>query len=62
MRTQARVEVIGGAGSQLGPLGLLSRERVAEGAALNIEILGQRRSATIHTTPLVDADGARMRR
>ncbi|MEM6622946.1 MAG: FAD-dependent oxidoreductase [Pseudomonadota bacterium] len=42
-------------------LGLIPRERVEEGADFDIEILGNRRKATIHTTPLVDADGARMR-
>ncbi|MEM7190324.1 MAG: aminomethyltransferase family protein, partial [Pseudomonadota bacterium] len=42
-------------------LGLIPRERMAEGAEFEIEILGVRRKARIHTTPLVDADGARMR-
>ena len=42
-------------------LGLIPRERVAEGAEFDIEILGDRRRATVQTTPLVDADGARMR-
>ena len=42
-------------------IGLIPRERVAEGATFEIEILGQRRRATVHTTPLVDSDGARMR-
>ena len=42
-------------------LGLIPRERVIEGTTFEIEILGRRRKATIHTTPLVDTDGARMR-
>ena len=42
-------------------LGLIPRERVADGAEFDIGILGDRRRATIHTTPLVDADGTRMR-
>ncbi|MEM7742586.1 MAG: FAD-dependent oxidoreductase [Pseudomonadota bacterium] len=42
-------------------LGLIPRERAEEGATFDIEILGARRQATIHTKPLVDADGARMR-
>jgi len=42
-------------------LGLIPRERVAEGADFEIEILGMRRRAVVTTTPLVDADGARMR-
>jgi dimethylglycine dehydrogenase len=42
-------------------LGLIPRERVVEGAKFQIEILGSRRTAVIHTTYLVDADGARMR-
>jgi len=42
-------------------LGLIPRERAEDGAAFDIEILGARRRARVHTTPLVDADGARMR-
>ncbi len=42
-------------------LGLIPRERAEDGATFDIEILGQRRRATLTTTPLFDADGARMR-
>ncbi len=42
-------------------MGLVPRERAEDGTAFTIEILGQRRPAVIATTPLVDADGARMR-
>jgi dimethylglycine dehydrogenase len=42
-------------------LGMVARERAENGASFSIEILGRRRPATIATTPLVDADGARMR-
>jgi dimethylglycine dehydrogenase len=41
-------------------LGMIPRER-ANGGDFTIEILGRRRPARIATTPLVDADGARMR-
>ena len=43
-------------------LGFVPTDRAVEGAAFAIEILGQRRAARIITTPLVDPDGARMRR
>ena len=43
-------------------LGFVPTDRAVEGAAFTIEILGQRRAARIITTPLVDPDGARMRR
>ncbi|MBB24104.1 MAG: glycine cleavage system protein T [Geminicoccus sp.] len=43
-------------------LGFVPTERAVEGAAFTIEILGERRAARIITTPLVDPDGARMRR
>ena len=42
-------------------LGLIPRERAEDGAVFDIEILGQRRRATVTSTLLVDADGARMR-
>lgn len=42
-------------------LGLIPRERVADGVSFDIEILGQRRKAIVTSTPLVDADGSRMR-
>ena len=42
-------------------LGLIPREQAEDGAGFEIEILGQRRAATLVTTPLFDADGARMR-
>ena len=43
-------------------LGFVPTDRAVEGAAFTIEILGERRAARIITTPLVDPDGARMRR
>ncbi len=42
-------------------LGFLPRERIVDGAEFRIEILGQRRNAHVHTTPLFDADASRMR-
>ena len=42
-------------------IGFLPVERIAEGLKVEIEILGQMRPATLYTTPLFDADGARMR-
>ncbi|AHM04975.1 Sarcosine dehydrogenase [Roseibacterium elongatum DSM 19469] len=42
-------------------LGFLPRDRVAEGLTVEIEILGEMRPARLVTTPLFDADGARMR-
>jgi dimethylglycine dehydrogenase len=42
-------------------LGWLPPERAADGAAFTIEILGQRRKAMVHSAPLFDPDGARMR-
>ncbi len=42
-------------------LGLIPRQMAQEGRAAQIEILGQMRDATLITTPLFDADGARMR-
>ncbi len=42
-------------------IGFLPRERIADGAAFDIEILGQRRRAIVHQTPLFDADASRMR-
>ncbi len=42
-------------------LGFLPTDRVADGLTVEIEILGQMRPARLLTTPLFDADGARMR-
>ncbi len=42
-------------------IGLVPREKSADGTEYDIEILGKRRRATITSTPLFDADGARMR-
>lgn len=42
-------------------LGFLPADRVRGGLDVEIEILGQMRKATMTTTPLFDADGARMR-
>ncbi|MGB3279159.1 MAG: glycine cleavage T C-terminal barrel domain-containing protein, partial [Pseudorhodobacter sp.] len=42
-------------------LGFVPTDRVAEGLAVEIEILGERRAAKLVTEPLFDADGARMR-
>jgi dimethylglycine dehydrogenase len=42
-------------------LGFLPTDRIAEGLAVQIEILGQMRPARVITAPLLDADGARMR-
>ncbi|GAA5081350.1 FAD-dependent oxidoreductase [Roseibacterium beibuensis] len=42
-------------------LGFIPRDRVAEGLAVEIEILGDMRPARLVTTPLFDPDGSRMR-
>ena len=42
-------------------LGFVPTEMAVDGRTFAIEILGDRRTATIITTPLVDPDGARMR-
>jgi dimethylglycine dehydrogenase len=42
-------------------MGFLPADRVEDGLAVEIEILGERRPARLVTTPLFDADGARMR-
>ncbi|HSF93963.1 MAG TPA: FAD-dependent oxidoreductase, partial [Thermohalobaculum sp.] len=42
-------------------LGFLPADLATEGREVEIEILGERRKARLVTTPLVDADGARMR-
>ena len=42
-------------------LGFLPADRIAEGLEVEIEILGAMRKARLVTTPLFDADGARMR-
>ncbi|MEX0311008.1 MAG: FAD-dependent oxidoreductase, partial [Tateyamaria sp.] len=42
-------------------LGFVPTERAQDGLKVEIEILGHMRSATLVTTPLFDADGARMR-
>ena len=41
--------------------GFLPADRITDGLAVEIEILGERRSARVHLAPLFDADGARMR-
>lgn len=42
-------------------MGFLPTERIAEGLEVSIEILGHMRAARVISTPLFDADGARMR-
>ena len=42
-------------------LGFLPVDLIAEGRAVEIEILGEMRPARLITTPLFDADGSRMR-
>jgi len=42
-------------------LGFVPRERACDGLEVEVEILGDRRPARLVTTPLFDADGARMR-
>ncbi len=42
-------------------IGFLPVERIADGAEFHIEILGKRRRAVVHTTPLFDPDALRMR-
>ncbi|NRB00479.1 MAG: aminomethyl transferase family protein, partial [Rhodobacteraceae bacterium] len=42
--------------------GFVPTERATDGLEVEIEILGEMRKATLTTTPLFDADGARMRR
>jgi dimethylglycine dehydrogenase len=42
-------------------LALVPRENAVDGQEAEIEILGQMRKASVITTPLFDADGARMR-
>ena len=42
-------------------LALIPREHALDGLVAEIEILGQMRKARVITTPLFDADGARMR-
>ena len=41
--------------------GFLPADRVRDGLAVEIEILGERRPARVHLAPLFDGDGARMR-
>ena len=41
--------------------GFLPAEKVQDGMAVQIEILGERRTARVHLAPLFDADGSRMR-
>jgi dimethylglycine dehydrogenase len=41
--------------------GFLPTDRVQDGLAVEIELLGERRPARVHLAPLWDADGARMR-
>jgi dimethylglycine dehydrogenase len=42
-------------------MGFVPSGQVAEGLAVHIEILGEKRPAVLVTEPLFDADGARMR-
>nr|WP_281413142.1 glycine cleavage T C-terminal barrel domain-containing protein [Marivibrio halodurans] len=42
-------------------LGMIPREMAADGAAFEIEILGERRAATLFTEPLFDPRAERMR-
>jgi dimethylglycine dehydrogenase len=42
-------------------MGFLPADRVKDGLKCEIEILGERRPATVHLSPLWDGDGARMR-
>jgi len=42
-------------------IGFVPVEMIEEGAAFEIEILGDMRPAVINNTPLFDPDGARMR-
>ena len=42
-------------------IGFLPAGRIADGETFGIEILGERRTAVVHGTPLFDPDGARMR-
>jgi len=42
-------------------MGFLPADRVEDGLAVEIEILGVKRAARMHLAPLFDADGARMR-
>jgi dimethylglycine dehydrogenase len=42
-------------------MGFLPADRVQDGLKCEIEILGERRAATVHLAPLWDGDGARMR-
>ena len=41
--------------------GFLPADRIIDGLAVEIEILGEKRTARVHLAPLFDADGARMR-
>ena len=41
--------------------GFVPADRAVDGLEVEIEILGERRKATVHMAPLFDADGARMR-
>ncbi|MGR3660602.1 MAG: GcvT family protein [Paracoccaceae bacterium] len=42
-------------------IGFLPTDRIKDGAGFEIEILGERRAATVHSTPLFDPDASRMR-
>ncbi|MGL5011998.1 MAG: glycine cleavage T C-terminal barrel domain-containing protein, partial [Paracoccaceae bacterium] len=42
-------------------MGFLPADSAVDGTVVEIEILGERRVATVHMAPLFDADGARMR-
>lgn len=41
--------------------GFLPADRIVDGLAVEVEILGERRAAKVHLAPLFDADGSRMR-
>ena len=42
-------------------IGFLPADRAVDGTKVEIEILGERRPASVHLAPLFDADGSRMR-
>jgi dimethylglycine dehydrogenase len=42
-------------------MGFVPADQAKDGLVAEIEILGERRKATVHMAPLFDADGSRMR-
>ena len=56
-----RVITLAGGSATLGMRLFAIEFRDRDGARFDIEILGERRAATVFNTPLFDADGARMR-